>query len=65
MKLTISDKNDGSEFGLDLGDGTPTAGSLLVTEAPDGTDRRIYVVLEVRGTTLIVERQPISFGTYA
>lgn len=63
MQITIDDKSDGSLFDLDLRGGIPSLDSILVTEAPDGTDRRVYRVTDLQGTTVIVERQAISHGT--
>lgn len=63
MQIKIIDKTDESTFDLELGDGVPMPGSLLVTRVPDGTDLRVYCVVDVQGATIAVERQPISYGT--
>jgi hypothetical protein len=62
MKITIADRAGGEQFDIDLRGGTPTPDSILVTEAPDGTDRRIYRVNAVNGSTVEVTRLPISHG---
>lgn len=62
MKVTFDDPADGSQFVVDITHGEPTAGSLVFVHAPDGSDRRIYKVLAVNGTTLKIERQPLSAG---
>ena len=63
MTVTFQDAADGSVFPVAITDGYPTAGSLMVVQAPNGTDRRVYkVITEVNGTTFDVERQAVSAG---
>ncbi len=64
MDVTLDDPDDASAVGAKITGGTPTAGSLLIVEAPNGTDRRVYRVISVDGSTLKVRREPLSTAVF-
>lgn len=64
MTYTIDDRLEGSQFDARMTGGMPTIGSLLIVEATDGTDRRVYKVVSATGNALAVERQSISTAVF-
>ena len=62
MKVTLVDPDDGSEFDIQITAGAPTTGSLLAVSARDGADQRIYEVVSVSGSSIMVRRKPLCVG---
>lgn len=62
ITITVQDRGDGSVFDLDVNGGSLALDCLFVTEAPDGTDRRVYRVVGVDGTQVTADRQSIAHG---
>jgi hypothetical protein len=62
--ITIEEHDDGSRFEANHNGGDLEEGALLLLTAEDGSERRVYRVISIRGDLVAVERELICTASF-